>query len=229
MIPSPTNPYTQHPYSSSQQFAQYSQQPGTYSPYTSHPNAYGQQPIAYCPYTPHPSAYSQQSSAYCPYTQRPNGYSQQPAPYDQNPLKADKAITDVYNQCPSKSEIVSNAAGHAAGRIALDKCSPYIEAAIIAAGVTCQSHPSLIVATAVTAIAVKEHGSKVAKYVKPVAEPVINIADKYPKTTLLTTSTICSTLLPYAFSGEPITVTATAASCSAAFAAFTAYLLKKDS
>jgi hypothetical protein len=131
----------------------------------------------------------------------------------------------VSNQNPSKIEIVVNTASQVTGRILATQSMPFVEKAVVAVGQTCQQHPSLIVAGAVGTIAVKEYGSHVAPYLKPVVEPIGSFAQKYPKITLLTTSTVCSTLLPYAATGEPFTVTATGISCAAAAAAFVAYIL----
>jgi len=59
-------------------------------------------------------------------------------------------------------------------------------------------------------------------------DPVVSVAQKYPKATILTTSTICSSLLPFAVTGEPISVAAATVSCTASAASLLAYIFKEE-
>lgn len=130
---------------------------------------------------------------------------------------------------PSKAETLLSLASKYASYIFFRHHAASIESAALAAGQACLAHPSIIVAGAVGTIAVKELGPKVAPYVMPVLDPVVSLAEKHPKTTLVATSAICAKLLPFAASGEPLAVTATGISCTAAAAAYAAYLLSGSS
>ena len=107
--------------------------------------------------------------------------------------------------------------------------SPVVAKVIEKAGQACQDHPVIVVAGTIGAIAAKDLAPRVIPYLEPVAHPVINIAQKYPRALAITSSTMCSSLLPFAVTGEPLTVAATWVTCSVTAVSLAAYLLKDDS
>jgi len=132
-------------------------------------------------------------------------------------------------QAKSRFEmVIEKATDTIAHSVVYGKGSPIVVKAAEQAGQACLAHPSLVVIGAVTAIAAKELSPHVTHHLKPVVDPVVAVTQKYPKITLLTTSTICSSFLPFAATGEPLSVTAATISCTAAAASLLAYMLKEE-
>lgn len=123
--------------------------------------------------------------------------------------------------------VVYKTAEVASQAVVFNKCAPVVANAVGLVGQACLDEPSLVVAGAVGAIAIKELGPHVAPYVKAVADPVLATAQHYPKTTVLATSYMCSKLLPIAATGEPISVSAASIACTAAAASLLGYLIKE--
>ena len=128
----------------------------------------------------------------------------------------------------SKVEIVVEKTVQMASCYLINKGTPVVIKVIEGAGHACLNHPPLIVAGAVAAIAAKELGPRALSYLKPMTDSIVDVVEKHPKTTLLTTATMCSSFLPFAVTGEPLSVTAAGVSCTAAAISLAAYMLKEE-
>lgn len=125
----------------------------------------------------------------------------------------------------SKTEMVLYKTSEVASEhIVRNACAPVVLQAAQMAGQAYLNHPSLVVATTASAIAAKELTPHVSPYIKRVTNPVIAITQNYPKTTAMTTSCLCAKALPFAATGEPVSVAVAGITCTAAAASLLAYL-----